>query len=79
MASENARANSQRAKRIRNTLSVQLRELQSLEAQIKKLDSNDLDERARAEHVAKAAAHVKAAAAALEPATKGPPSRGIFS
>ncbi len=78
MASENARANSSRVSRIKSSLDTQLRELQSLEAEIKRRDGKDLDELTRAEHIAKAAAHLRSAIATLAPATKGPPSRGLF-
>jgi hypothetical protein len=78
MASENARANSSKATRIKNNLNAQLRELQSLEAEIKRRDGKDLDEVARAEQIAKAAAQVRSAITTLDPATKGPPSRGLF-
>ena len=59
-------------------LNAQLRQPQSLEAEIKRRDAKDLDEVARAEHIAGAAARVKRAIATLGPATKGPPSRGLF-
>jgi hypothetical protein len=78
MASENARANSSKASRIKSGLNTQLRELQSLEAEIKRRDEKDLDELARAEHIAKAAAQLRSAITTLDPATKGPPSRGFF-
>jgi cytidylate kinase len=79
MASENARVNSDKANRIKNNLNGQLRELQSLQAEIKRRDAKDLDELRRAEHIAKAAAQLRTAISALTPATQGPAGRGFFS
>jgi hypothetical protein len=78
MASRNARSYSSKATRLKNNLSAQLHELEYFEREIKRRDGLDLDELARAEHIARAAAHVRSAIYTLDPATKAPPGRGGF-
>ncbi len=77
MASENARANRQKIRQIVEKLNSQVGALQALETQIKRRDSKDLDELARAGQIAKAVTQVNQGLTTLKQASQEP-ARGLF-